>query len=103
FPAILGAGEFATIAAHGNLLFLDGRPTAEVAPRLIGQDRVVASEPFARRHGVGAGDAIDLPTREGPRPFVIEAVFYDYSTEGGLVVMDRSTYVRRFGDDAVSN
>ena len=103
FPAVLGAGEFLTLGNHSRLLFMDGRATSDVATRLVGEDRVVVSEPFSVRHGIREGDTIPLPTPAGMQPFEVESVFYDYSTEGGLVVMDRSTYISKFDDRAVSN
>ncbi len=103
FRAVLGAGEFQTLANHGRLLFMDGRRTSDVASRLIGADRVVVSEPFSVRHGIGLGDTIRLPTPKGTIPFEVESVFYDYSTEAGLIVMDRSTYISNFDDSGISN
>ena len=103
FPAFMAAGEFETLASHSRLLFMDGQDTAQVARGLIGQNRVVVSEPFAVRHGVGVDDTVSLPTPGGFAPFEIAAVFYDYSNEGGLVLMDRSTYLDRFDDTAISN
>lgn len=102
FPTTLGAGQFDVVAARAGLQFMDGRGTAEVARDLIGHDRVAVSEPFAVRHGLGRGDSVALPTPEGLRPFEIAGVFYDYSSDGGLVVMDRGTYLERFADEAVS-
>ncbi len=103
FPAFLAAGEFATVRTHSRLLFMGGRTTPEVAGRLIGTDRVVVSEPFAVRHGVASGDTVRLPTPGGMEPFVVEAVFYDYSSEGGMIVMDRGTYLEKYQDPDVSN
>jgi putative ABC transport system permease protein len=103
FPAFMAAGEFEILSTYSRLLFMDGQDTAAVASQLIGQNRVVVSEPFAVRHGVGVDDTIALPTPDGFAPFEIAAVFYDYSNEGGLVVMDRSTYLGRFDDPAISN
>ena len=103
FPAFLAAGEFATLASHGQLLFMDGRTTLEVSQRLIGAERIIVSEPFAVRHGVSVGDEIMLPTPKGIEPFAVEAIFYDYSSEGGLVVMDRGTYLKNFNDTRISN
>ncbi len=102
FPAVLGAGEFATLGDHSRLMFMNGRETADVAARLIGENRVVVSEPFSVRHGTREGDTIRLPTPSGMMPFEVESIFYDYSTEAGLVVMDRSTYTANFDDSAVS-
>ena len=37
----------------------------------------------------GAGERIVLEGREGPREFAVEAVFYDYTSEHGVILMDR--------------
>ncbi len=103
FPAILGAGEFETLAEYSSLMFMGGRNTADVARRLIEDGSVAVSEPFSVRHGVGESDTIMLPTPTGMEPFAVEAVFYDYSSEGGFIVMDRSTYLATFDDPDVSN
>ena len=103
FPAILAGAEFETVAAYSRLLFMGGVSTREVADRLIGANRVVVSEPFAVRHDVQPGDTLMLPAPGGLLPFQVEAVFYDYSSEGGLIVMDRETYVSSFEDASVSN
>ncbi len=100
---VLAAGEFQVMGRHGNLLFIDGRSAADVAPRMLNQNRVIVSEPFALKQGLGKGDMVMLPTAEGIQPFEIEAEFYDYSNDRGLVVMDRSTYLRLFHDTSVTN
>lgn len=98
---ILGAGEFAVLLEHGNLLFKSPRASGdarEAMRQAIGQDAVVVSESFAIKHGQAAGESILLPTRTGPRPFRVAAIYYDYTSDRGLVVMDRSTFARHFGD-----
>ena len=100
---VLASGEFQVMGRHGNLLFIDGRSAAEVAPRMLNQNRVIVSEPFALKQQVGKGDVVMLPTAEGIQSFEIEAVYYDYSNDRGLVVMDRSTYLRLFHDTLVTN
>jgi putative ABC transport system permease protein len=100
---VLAAGEFSVMSRHSNLLFIDGRSAAEIAPRMLNQSRVIVSEPFALKQHLGKGDVVMLPTAEGVQPFEIEAAFYDYSNDRGLVVMDRSTYLRLFHDTSVTN
>ena len=39
----------------------------------------------------------------GPVLFRIAAVFYDYTTEHGLVMMDRSAYLAAFGDHTINS
>jgi putative ABC transport system permease protein len=105
FPAIMASGEFDVLARYSGLRWVD-TPDSEaegVVRRVTDEGQVVVSEPFSVRHGVTRGDSVVLPAPGGPRTFVVAAVFYDYSTEGGLVVMDRSVWIDSFGDDAVSN
>ena len=64
----------------------------------IGSDAVLVSEPFANRFGAEVGSTIELVTPAGPRRFRVAAVYYDYSTDRGVVLMDRGTFVRHFGE-----
>jgi putative ABC transport system permease protein len=95
---VLGSGDFRVLLDHGGLVFkapTDGRAALASA---IGHDAVAISEALSIRFGVAVGDAIALPTPSGPRDFRAVAVYYDYSTDRGVVVMDRGTFVRHFGD-----
>jgi putative ABC transport system permease protein len=74
-----------------------GRPE-EVWPAFQERDAVVVSEPFAHRHGVGAGGEVRLRTARGERPFRIAGVFYDYASDSGVVLMSRRTYLRFWND-----
>lgn len=65
-------------------------------------EAVLVSEPYANRHRLEVGDRIRLDTHAGPRDFHVAGVFYDYSSEHGLVVMGRDTYIRHFNDYAVT-
>jgi putative ABC transport system permease protein len=100
---VLAGGEFQVLGRHSDLLFIDGRAAAEIAPRMLNDNRVIVSEPFSIKQGLGRGDVVMFPTAAGVQPFEIEAVFYDYSNDRGFVVMDRTTYVRLFQDHSVTN
>lgn len=95
---VLGAGEFDVLLDHGSLAFKAPANAAAAMRAAIGRDAVVASESFALRFGRGPGDTVRLPTPSGERPFRIAAVFYDYSTDRGVLVMDRSSFRRHWGD-----
>ncbi len=100
-PALLGAGDWETLARFGNLMFLDGRPAPEVLRHE--PDTVVISEPFSLRYGVKKGDTILLPTPAGNRPFRVRGVCYDYSSDCGYAVMSRADWLRYGGaPDATS-
>jgi putative ABC transport system permease protein len=64
----------------------------------IGHDAVVASESFALKAGKHAGDTVRLQTPHGPVDFRVAAVYFDYTTDRGIVVMDRGTFARHFGE-----
>jgi putative ABC transport system permease protein len=97
-PITLAAGDYRVILEYGNLLFKAPAGAREAMRRAIGMDAVVVSEPFAMRHGKQPGDAIDLPTPRGPVAFRIAAVYFDYSADRGVVVLDRATFARHFGE-----
>ncbi|HEY8536933.1 MAG TPA: FtsX-like permease family protein, partial [Vicinamibacterales bacterium] len=95
---VLGAGDFDVLLDRGALVF---KAPADALARMRearDRDAVVVSEAFALRFGVGPGDHIDLPTPGGSRRFAVAAVYYDYSTDRGVAVMDRRTFARHFGD-----
>jgi putative ABC transport system permease protein len=99
---LLASGDFAVHARYGRLLMVDGdAPAILRAAREAGA--VVISETFALRYGVRVGEQISLPTPRGPVPVPVAGIFYDYTTEGGLVVMDRSLFTRLIGDPFLSS
>ena len=63
---------------------------------------VIVSESFSRRFGIKAGDAVTLDGINGPAILTVAAIFYDYTSEHGVVMMDRSTYLRIFNDRTIS-
>jgi putative ABC transport system permease protein len=86
------------LLSHSTLVFKSPRDGREAMREAIGQDALVVSEAFALRFGVGRGETVYLPTAHGPHPFRVSAIYYDYSTDRGVVVMDRPTFTRHFGD-----
>ncbi len=80
--------------------FLAGN-RAELIPRFHAEPCVFVSESFARRHHVGRGDILELTTPDGPRPFPIAAVFYDYTRDQGIVYMSTENFIRFWHDDRV--
>jgi putative ABC transport system permease protein len=94
----LGAGDFQVLLEHGALVYKAPRDGAPSLRKAIGNDVVLVSEPFANRFGTDVGSTIELVTPAGPHRFRVGAVYFDYSTDRGVVLMDRSTFVRHFGD-----
>ena len=93
----VGAGRFATRLERGGLQFKAPADGAAAMAGAVGRDRVLVSEAFSLKHEAGPGDTIGLPTPNGTTPFDVAAVYFDYSSDRGLVVMDAGTFERHFG------
>ncbi len=63
---------------------------------------VLVSEVLANRLGLQAGDSVSIMTPQGARTVPVEGVFYDYSTDGGKMVMERTFYRRDWQDELVT-
>jgi putative ABC transport system permease protein len=94
----VGSGDFDVLLERGNLLFKEPADGSEALRGAIGEDAVVASESFAIKHRKRAGDRVTLPTAGGGAEFRVAGVYYDYSSDRGVLVMDRATFARHFGE-----
>ena len=68
----------------------------------INHGDVLVSQPFFRRFHLGLGDTINLATPTGRRDFKIAGVYIDYTTEGGVILVDWQTYRKFWQDDAIN-
>ena len=92
----VGAGRFDVLREHGALQFkapADGRAALARAAETGG---VVVTESFSLKHDVAPGDRITLLTPRGPATFEVGAIYFDYSNDRGIVVMDDATFARHF-------
>lgn len=64
---------------------------------------VIVSESFYRRFGLKSGDTVTLNGVDGPAELSIAGIFYDYTSEHGLIMMDRSTYLQLFNDHTIDS
>jgi putative ABC transport system permease protein len=87
------------IAVNGDVS--DGRRTyawagagqAELWPALVSGEGVFVSEPLVLREKLSLPpEPITLMTESGPRPFPVLAVFYDYSSDQGSIMMGQGLY-----------
>jgi putative ABC transport system permease protein len=89
-----------TSPAHLTFRFTEGDTGA--VWRAFQHGAVLVSEPYAYRHGTRPGSTIRLPTDRGDRELPVAAVFYDYATDRGVLVLSRATYERYWNDRGVS-
>jgi putative ABC transport system permease protein len=100
--ATLGAGETAIMRRYGRLRFM-GPDRDSILGALSGQDNAIVSEPFANKHGLHRGDRITLPLGSRGVTVTVAGVYYDYSSELGWVILDRSTLLKYLPDQPVTN
>lgn len=113
----MGAGDFSLQQRYGGLRFKNlpgragspsrppataagspSRPMAEPLEYARSTDAVLVSEPFANRYKKKVGDRVVLPTPAGPTPFEVVGIYFDYSSDRGVVMMDNATLTRHFGE-----
>jgi putative ABC transport system permease protein len=102
-PTTVAAASFGGSRKHASSDFLSGRPSDEVLAELRSDNVVVVSEPFTYKHSVKRGDTIALKLGTSRADFRIADVYYDYGSERGFILMDRSTIKKYLPDDAPSN
>jgi putative ABC transport system permease protein len=88
-------------AQRSRYLVRQGSP-AERLNRAAEAGGILVSEVLANRLGVQEGHELEIKTPEGVHAFPIVAVFYDYATDGGKLVMDRTLYRSLWHDEAVT-
>ena len=102
-PATLGSMDLENNQIDRNTDFLSGRDTNAVLAELRGSPAVIISEPFSYKHHLKRGDTLQLTLGTTPARFRIADVYYDYASERGVVLMDRSILLKYLPDPAPSN
>jgi putative ABC transport system permease protein len=93
-PVTLG-GMDATIGGRGRKRsFLSGADAEGAFRQLVGRDAVIVSEPFANKHNVRRGDPLKLSLGGSLATVRVLDVYYDYSSERGVILMDKGTLSR---------
>ena len=54
------------------------------------------------RLGLHVGGTVTIMTPKGPQSVPVEGIFYDYATDGGKMVMERTFYRQLWNDDRVT-
>ncbi|MFO8100845.1 MAG: FtsX-like permease family protein [Dehalococcoidia bacterium] len=72
-------------------------------PDFTSGEIILVSEPYAYQHDVSVDDEIELLTRNGYRDFTIGGIFYDYSTDRGMVMIHLDPYQSHWGDFGISS
>jgi putative ABC transport system permease protein len=98
-PIFVSAVDAAVLQRYTNFGWLKGGNENWEPVR---KGAAIISESFSRRFGVKAGDSVTLEGVRGPSTLTVTAVFYDYTSEHGVIMMDRSTYLKIFEDRTIN-
>jgi len=99
---LLGAGDFEVMAERGRLLFRAG-DSATILRQARESGSLIVSETFAERYGLRTGDVVTLHPPGKSVQLRIAGIYYDYTTDGGLAVMDRGLFRRLWNDPWVTS
>ena len=76
---------------------------AEAAWQGFLQGGVWISEPYAYRTGLLIGDQLEVVADAGPVQLPIVGIYYDYSSEAGVVTLNRTTFDRFWDYDRITS
>lgn len=98
-PITLDALNLAS-AAYPGFELVQGNPQ-QVWPAFRNGE-IVISEPLAWRLDLTKGDSLSLSTPSGSRALRIAGVYREYGNDRGNALISRASYVRTWGDDAIT-
>jgi putative ABC transport system permease protein len=97
-PVLVSAVHMPSVRHQERIQLLPGQPADPMEPLARGEPGAIVSEPMAFREGLEAGDSLTIPTPSGPQTIPVNAIFYDYSSDAGMVLVDRTWFKRHWND-----
>ncbi len=102
-PVTLMAIERDTTRGMRALRFKRGAASPDALLAAFDAGDVFISEPLAYRTGLGAGDRLQMRTDKGVHGFTIAGVYYDYTSERGVVQLAYPFYRTYWDDPAITS
>ena len=99
-PALIAAVDGQVFLDLKVIRFTDGNPKTILHQFASGQGLLV-TESFSLRHRVERGDRIRLNTPVGEKEFFVAGVFYDYSSDWGMILIEKRLFQSLWNDEAV--
>jgi len=99
----IGATHLASFISRTKVRFIGAADQAALVRTLPGSTHVLISEPFSSKFGLVPGNAFSLDTPYGPTTFTVAAIYNDYSSDAGVMLVDFTTYRRLYHDSALNS
>jgi putative ABC transport system permease protein len=99
--ARVGGAEFDPVRFESTLV--SGGNIADLISQAKNDGAVFISETFASKHRLQAGDTLTLPSPKGMIDAPVVAVYRDYASEQGYVLMDLERYAILYEDNTIDS
>ncbi|MBS1260952.1 MAG: ABC transporter permease YtrF [Calditrichaeota bacterium] len=99
-PTVIAMVDMESVRRQDRLSYLDRdrRYDHPADPMINGADAALISEPLAFRTGLEPGDTLRFATPSGPAAVAVSAVYYDYSSDAGMILVDRGWFIDHWRD-----
>ncbi len=94
----LSGERFDVLALKDSLLLSEAHSAAE-KKKIFAKDSILVSEAFQKKHGLTVGDTLSLELPGGKLEGPIRALFRDYVSEHGVVLIDWDRFVQLSGQE----
>lgn len=98
-PVTLTSSEFEALEATNSILIKE--PKGKSLSEIVKPSAILISEPFAKKFNLKTGDHIRVGLINGDLSGEISAVYKDYSSEHGAVMVDSGLFTRLTGLEGV--
>jgi len=101
-PVLLASGDLRVAQRYRNIPFKGGDADS-IFRKAYGEGAVIISESFSVQFAIDEGDRLRLVTPSGEKGFDVAGVYYNYTNDLGVIVMDRQVYKQNWGDAFVTS
>jgi putative ABC transport system permease protein len=91
------------VGTNRNMPDYLGGKSVEKHRSFFQEDSVTVSEPLSRRLRLKEGDTVAIATQSGTRNFNVVGVFYDYTRDSGVMLMQRKTFEKYWRDARINS
>jgi len=99
-PALIAAVNGHVFLQMKTIRFTQGNARQILQSFASGQS-ILVTESFSLRHQVKPGDRIRLNTPAGEQNFLVSGVFYDYSTDWGMILIEKKLFQSLWNDETL--
>ncbi len=93
-----------SVARQDRLQFLETLPDQSPYEAILrGDPACIISETMAFHQDLDVGDSVTVTTPSGDQKLFVTSVYYDYSYDAGLMLVDRAWFAEMWGDDRPSS